>query len=148
MIKKLICPLILLAASTSFAATIEPQKDDQTVNDVVEMKSYDNGGIRIFLVDQQEPAARPFKVVVSVPTGGEEFTTYGSFSVGSYCSVSLSKATSKTRTETWKIRTISIPVTHYSNDTGKCDQKDTLTIEAQLMDDSESSLKAWTSKGN
>jgi hypothetical protein len=147
MLKKLTCPLILLATSMATAGPIVPQKTEQSVDAVVEMKSYDNGGIRIFLVDQQEPAAQPYKVIVSLPNGGETVNEYASFDVGSYCSVNLKGATSKmTPTPPWATRVISIPVSKYNPETGRCQLKDTLTLEARLMDDSESSLKASTGK--
>jgi hypothetical protein len=147
--KFLVASVLLVISSLSNAGVIEPQKIEQSVNDVVEMKSYDNGGIRIFLVDQEEPASRPYKVVVSLPIGGEEYTEYGTFEVGSFCSVNLKKATSKKiETAPWATRVISIPVSRYNPETGGCNIKDTLTLEARLMDDNESSLKASTLKQN
>lgn len=138
---------LLVVSSFSNAGVIEPRKIDQSVNDVVEMKSFDNGAIRIFLVDQQEPASRPYKVVVSLPAGGDELTQFGSFETGSFCSVDLTNATSvKKQTSSSVNRVISIPVAHYDLETGSCQLKDTLTLDVLLTGSNESSLKASTGK--
>jgi hypothetical protein len=143
MLKQIACSLALLSTSLAFAGTIEPKKVEQSVNDVVAMKSYDHGDIRIFVADEQEPAAAPFKVVVSLPMGGDQFIEHESFEVGSYCSVNLAGATTRIITTTaWPTRIISIPVKTSHAVTGKCVNASTLTVSAMLMDDSESNLKA------
>src|SRR5262245_45150997 len=118
--KKIACALTFLGVTLANAGPIEPKKVEQSVNDVIRMKSYDKGGIRLFLVDQQEPAASPYQVVISLPSGGDEFTEYSSFEVGNYCRVNLKGAKSKILSSPpWPTREISIPVKLYDPVTGR-----------------------------
>lgn len=138
---------LFLSSTVSKAADIKPIPTEQSVNDVIQMKSYERGGIRLFLVDQMEPAARPLKVVVTLPDGGEEFPRFQSYDLGGFCTVDFKKVQISTRmiqSEVWPVQTLLIPVTELSSVSGVCDDRKFLKIEVSLMDDNESWIKAST----
>jgi hypothetical protein len=136
---------ILLSVSAwarSPIPTIELTKTTKTIESVTEMKSYYNGAARIFLHDNEEPAARPMEVTIVVPNGEEDnFVNLQTLSVDSFCSASLKN--SKSTYNSKNGLTVKIPVSVYNVDTGDCSKNSTLNINVQMLYGSKSSVVAW-----
>ena len=141
-----------VARATSPVQPVELKEIEQNVESVVDMKSIEDGAIRLFKVDQNEPVARPMKLVLVLPKGEDGETgepNWQPLSAGTYCGIELAKSNStKKREGIWDVFTIKIPVSYYDPENGGCKHKDILNIQVKLGDSYESQAAAWTDSGN
>jgi hypothetical protein len=116
--KSLIALIALLAGTQASALSIEncAQNGGVNLNNVVEMRTYSNGGVKLFAVDQIEPAAASFGVAVTIDRGGdlsemESFCRY----VSGLSGVDLAAARSSYDRHT-NLLTLEIPARYYRDD--------------------------------
>ena len=121
----------LLSAAPARADDVASCEDRNVIlNQVMAMRSYANGSVKLFAIDQEEPAAAPAGIAVAIDRG-EDLATAESFCryVGGLSSVDLDKARAQYNQAKGQL-TIRIAVRQHDPDTdGFNDKTLVLTID-------------------
>ncbi len=152
--KNLLSALVVLSSIVAPAAfarspipTLQLEETEKNIESVVELRSFHNGAVRMFLHDNEEPAARPMEVTIVVPNGDQEggFIDLKTYSLSSYCSADLKNA--KATYDSSQGLTVKIAVSFYNPENGRCEDKDTLNVNVKLLPQSMSQTVAWLTSG-
>ncbi len=117
--KLIAAALIFVFCNSSFAVSIKGCDEASiTLNQVIEMRMFANGGVKLFNIDKEEPAAMPVGIAVTIDRGSDlsEMESFCRYVSGlSHADLKSARANYNTQTA---LLTVEIPVRSYSGDSG------------------------------